>query len=185
MHKVLMSWDMFMAVLCMLILTLSDNRSQCLASFYLFWTLYFLTQSILHYLIVKIPQIDVMKFDIVIKRLIGLVCIVQIAYLFLVVVFWQRAHIHPLYCAMCEEYKWPYAIGILFIFHFILSAGCLISLIHLFVTRKYYLIALGGFEVQQRMALERQQALRRIGLMQPYYAYPIEASIKTNKYYKF
>ena len=77
-------------------------------------------------------------------------------YLLLVVVFWSKSHVHPLYCAMCEEYNWPFMIGIVFVFHFILSAGFVISLIHLFVTRKYYLIALGGFEVEQRIALERE-----------------------------
>lgn len=140
-----MSLDMFMAMLCVMILTLSDNRSQCIASFYLFWALYFLTQAMLHYLLVKIPMIDVIKVDITIKRMIGLICFVEIVYMLLVVVFWQRSHAHPIYCAMCEEYQWPYTIGIVFIFHFILSAGFVISLIHLFVTRKYYLIALGGF----------------------------------------
>ena len=154
-----------MTILCVLILTLSDNISQCLASFYLFWALYFLSQAILHYLLVKIPLIDVIKFDLLIKRLIGLVCFVEVAYLLLVVVFWERSNVHPLYCAMCEEYNWPYMIGIVFVFHFILSGGFVISLIHLFVSRKYYLIALGGFEVEQRIALEREEALRRVGLM--------------------
>lgn len=140
-----MSLDLFTAILCVLILTLSDNRSQCIASFYLFWALYFSTQAMLHYLLVKIPMIDVIKVDITIKRMIGLICFVEIVYMLLVVVFWQRSHVHPIYCAMCEEYQWPYTIGIVFIFHFILSAGFVISLIHLFVTRKYYLIALGGF----------------------------------------
>jgi hypothetical protein len=70
---------------------------------------------------------------------------VEIFYLLLVVVFWQKSHIHPLYCAVCQEYGYPFFIGIIFVFHFIGSAGFVISLIHLFITRKYYLIALGGF----------------------------------------
>ena len=95
------------------------------------------------------------KFDSTIKKLIGIVCFVEVFYLLFVVVFWQKAHVHPLYCAMCEVYGYPLLIGIVFVFHFIVSAGYAISLIHLFITRKYYLIALGGFDVEQRIALER------------------------------
>jgi hypothetical protein len=144
-----------------------------------------MTQAISHYLLIKLPVTDVIKFDSIIKKLIGIVCFVEVFYLLLVVVFWQKAHVHPLYCAMCEEYGYSFLIGIVFVFHFIGSGGFVINLIHLFITRKYYLIALGGFEVEQRMALEREEALRRVGLIEPNYAYPIDSSIKSDKYYKF
>ena len=105
------------------------------------------------------------KFDVTIKRLIGMVCFVEVFYMLLVVVFWQKSHVHPLYCAMCEEFGYPFVIGLVFLVHFIASAGFVVSLIHLFITRKYYLIALGGFDVEQRLALEREEALRRVGLI--------------------
>ena len=144
-HKAFIFLDGLLCFLCGIILFFSDNRSSCLASFYLFCSLYFLGQTISHYLTIKIPEVDVVKFDSSIKRLIGIICFIQIIYMFLVVVFWQKSHIHPIYCAVCEEFKWPFIIGIAFIIHFIISAGIAISLIHLFVSRKYYLIALGGF----------------------------------------
>lgn len=39
--------------------------------------------------------------------------------------------------------------------------------------------------MEQRIALEREEALRRVGLIEPNYAYPIDSSIKSDKYYKF
>ncbi len=142
-----------MGMLCLFNLTFSDNRSQCLASFYLFWSIFFMSQSINHYLLMTIPRIDVIRFDSILKKLVGIVCGVEIFYLLLVIIFWQKSSIHPIYCAVCGEFDWPFLVGILFAFHFIFSAGFLINLIHLFVTRKYYLIALGGFDVEQRIAL--------------------------------
>lgn len=152
-NKVFICFDSVMELVCVLQLILSDERSQCLASFYLFWSLFYLSQIVNHYLLLRIPKIDVVSLDLTIKRLIGIVCFVEICYLFLVIIFWQKSNIHPIYCAVCEEFKLPFLIGMIFVFHFIFSAGFLINLIHCFVSRKYFLIALGGFEVEQRLAI--------------------------------
>lgn len=144
-NKMFIVVDSFLCLFSLFLLLLTDQKSVCIASFYLYWSLFYLGQTISHYLIVKLPKIDVVKFDKTIKKLIGIICFIHTAYLLLVITFWSRSQLHPIYCAICGYFGLPFVIGILFIIHFILTAGIVISLIHLYVTRKYYLIALGGF----------------------------------------
>lgn len=42
--------------------------NECSMSFFLFYTIYFMGQSIQHFLVLKMPKIDVVKYDITIKR---------------------------------------------------------------------------------------------------------------------
>jgi hypothetical protein len=96
-------------------------------------------------MIIKIPKIDVEKQDLKIKRLITLISIIQVFYLLLTVVFWQKTNYHPIYCALCIEYHLSLLVGIGLIIHFCITLGILVTLINAFISRKYYLIALGGF----------------------------------------
>lgn len=52
-----------------------------------------------------------------------------------------------MYCTMCLYLGLPVLIGIVFIVHFIVTLMVLITVIHGYVSRKYYLLALGGFDV--------------------------------------
>jgi hypothetical protein len=46
-------------------------------------------------------------------------------------------------------------VGILMAFHCIFLIGWAITLIQAYVNRRYYLLALGGYEVEQRIIKER------------------------------
>ena len=91
------------------------------------------------------PKRDVNKHAKAYKRLVGLVCITDVTYMFLAVMFWQRTSTHPLYCGLCERLNLGAWIGFVIDMHcaFVILWG--VNLIYAFVTRRYYLLALGGF----------------------------------------
>jgi|JI9StandDraft_1071089.scaffolds.fasta_scaffold581551_1 hypothetical protein len=84
-------------------------------------------------------------------------------------VYWTKSDLHPVYCYLVNMLGMPSLLGIIFILHFIASLILYIQCLHEYITRKYYLLALGGFDVEQRLIREREENLRRVALLEPYY----------------
>ncbi len=152
-HTLFFFLDSFIVMMSLVMLIFTGVSSTCLSQFFLFMALIEAGQALAHFLLLKMPKTDVVLYQNLIKRLTTLLCVIQIVYLLLVIIFWQRSTWHPIYCAMCQEFHLPYLIGIGYVIHFVFTLGILVTLIHGFVTRKYYLIALGGFEVEQRLTI--------------------------------
>lgn len=81
--------DLVLTVLCA-IMSFASISNRCLVSFYFFYAMFFFGQASSHYVILKIPNIDAIKFSTSIKRLIIAVGIIQISYLLLTIVFWEK-----------------------------------------------------------------------------------------------
>ena len=62
MHKGFLVIDGGLMVLSVFMLMLAGIGSDCLVSFYLFCTLFYLGQTITHYLFLTMPKIDVVMF---------------------------------------------------------------------------------------------------------------------------
>jgi hypothetical protein len=73
-------------------------------------------------------------------------------------------------------------IGILLIVHEIFLIVWGITLINAYVTRRYYLLALGGFEVEQRLIEQREMQLNAMLIIEPD-TNPIQ--MPHNKLYRF
>lgn len=67
------------------------------------------------------------------------------------VTFWQKSEYHPVYCLVCEQWGWGLWVGLGFVLHEVVLIGWAATLINGYVRRRYYLLALGGFEVEQRI----------------------------------
>jgi hypothetical protein len=88
--------------------------------------------------------------------------------------FWTKSPLHPLYCFVVGALGLPFPVGIIFTLHFISTLLLYIQFLYGFITRKYYLMALGGFHVEQRFIQQREDNLRRLALLEPFYNdYPI------------
>lgn len=83
--------------------------------------------------------------------------------------FWVKNEIHPFYCFLCVELGLSSIVGLFLTVHFIVSLFMYIQFLYGYINRKYYLLALGGFEVERRMVEEREASLRRMALIEPYY----------------
>ena len=92
------------------------------------------------------PKRDVNRYLVSLKRMIGLICFIDTTYLFLAIMFWQKSDLHPIYCGLCEYFHMGTWIGLIIDFHCIFIIIWCMNLIHAFVTRRYYLLAIGGFE---------------------------------------
>ena len=162
----------------------------CTLSFLLYYTIYFIGQAIQHMLIVKMPAIDVVRYDKVIRRYLFIVSAIEISYFFLAFMFWVRTELHPLYCFFCLKLGMSPAVGVVLFLHFVASLLVYIQFLYCYINRKYYLLALGGFEVEQRILKQREESLRRVALIEPFYnEYPvIHEELPQNpnhKYYRF
>lgn len=147
----------------------------CTMSFFLYYCILYLGQSIQHFLCVVLPKIDVVRYDIWIKRAIGLVSAIEVSYIMLAFLFWSKSTYHPFYCFHCEVLSLPFYTGLLFTLHFIATLFLFIQFLHDYITRKYYLLALGGFEVELRLIRQREETLRQVALLEPNYNdYPLE-----------
>lgn len=71
--------------------------------------------------------------------------------------------------------------------HFVLTLMVFIQFLHGFISRKYYLLALGGFAVEQRINQQRLENLQQLALLEPYYNdYPIDRNPPAaGKHYQF
>lgn len=92
--------DILLIFLCLFFLFFTMSSS-CLVSFFLYYLIFYGGQVIQHFLIFKIPKIDVIAYDQIIKKNITIVSMIEVSYLFLAIIFWQKAEIHPIYCALC------------------------------------------------------------------------------------
>lgn len=84
------------------------------------------------------------------RKIIALIGLVETSYLFASILFWGKSSLHPGYCALCVYYGLSITIGIAIDIHWFMTFMSFINLLHGFVTRRYYLLALGGYEVEQR-----------------------------------
>ena len=75
--------------------------NECSMSFFLFYTIYFMGQSIQHFLLIKMPKIDVIKYDITIKRYVYVTSFIEIMYFFVMFMFLVKNDLHPIYCFLC------------------------------------------------------------------------------------
>lgn len=125
--------------------------NECSMSFFLFYTIYFMGQSIQHFLLLKMPKIDVVKYDITIKRYVYIASAIEILYFFVMFMFLVKTELHPIYCFLCIQLGISPLIGILLIAHFIVSLFMYVQFLYKYINRKYYLLALGGFEVEVRL----------------------------------
>lgn len=181
--------DAGLAGLCF-VLSFVFISDDCSLSFFLYYTIYFIGQAIQHMLIVKMPTIDVVRYDKVIRRYLFIVSVIEISYFFLAFMFWVKTELHPMYCFFCVKLGMSAVVGVVLILHFVASLLIYIQFLYCYINRKYYLLALGGFEVEQRIIQQREESLRRVALIEPFYnEYPvIHEELPQNpnqKYYKF
>lgn len=153
-HKIFFYLDAVLAGVCIVLLLVSIG-DRCGQGFFVYYGMFFIGQSIQHHLFGIIPKIDIVKYDKSLKRYIGFAIGIEVSYFFLAFMFWTRAAIHPLYCYLCLDLGLPIYIGIAIVLHFIVSMLVFVQFLHRYITRKYYLIALGGFEVELRITQQR------------------------------
>lgn len=123
----------------------------CGVNFFCYFSIFYLGQSIQHYFCMTMPKIDTIKYGSIIKRYLAIVILILISYFFMAFMFWSRSNIHPFYCFLVTNLGLPVLLGAIFIIHFVATLLIFIHFLHGYITRKYYLIALGGFEVEQRL----------------------------------
>ena len=128
-----------------IILTFVALESGCLAFTFLYYFFFYFFQTVQHYLIREMPLRDVNKHVVALKRVIGMICFSDVFYMFLSVMFWQKTDTHPLYCGLCSYLHFGVWVGILIDIHCVFIIFWGVSLIHAFITRRYYLLALGGY----------------------------------------
>lgn len=143
-NKVFFYYDAFLTILS-LILCLAFVKNMCASLMFLIYMVLYACQTGLHYLIMKFPKIDINKHYVAYRRTVIMLCMVIVAYMFMCVTFWQRTDYHPVYCALCTQAGMGSWIGLILFIHCVFLIGWGITLIHAYVTRRYYLLALGGF----------------------------------------
>lgn len=119
----------------------------CVIWFYLYMILIFSSQALLHFLLIKITTMDTEKYKQTVIRSIFIIAIVTFSYLFASIMYWGAKDIHPIYCALYEVFGLPFGIGIVICLHCAACICALAQLVHAFVTRRFYLLAIGGIEV--------------------------------------
>ena len=186
MHKVFLGVGASLSLLALLgsFLVISDK---CSMAFMLWYTLFWLGQGIQHFLSFTIPQVDTLKHEHLIRRFVGIVIIIDILYFFLAFTFWMKSEYHPLYCFLCHRIGLSPLIGVFLLIHFFIALAFFIQFLYAYIKRKYYLISLGGFTVEQRLLREREESRRRLGLLEPMsndYPLPIQHK-NPNNYYLF
>ena len=134
-------------------------------SFFGYYSLFYLAQSIKHYLCINMPTMNVVKYDKVLKRYIFAISAIEISFFLLAFMFWTKSDMHPLYCFVVGALGLPYPLGAIFLLQFIFSLLVYIQFLHEFITRKYYLLAMGGYEVEQRLIQQREENMRRLAVI--------------------
>lgn len=148
-----------------LVLSLVCAGKPCPMSFFAYYSIFYLAQAIKHYLCGNMPKMNVVKYDKILKRYIFAISVIEISFFLLAFMYWTKSDMHPLYCFVVENLGLPFPIGGLFMVQFIFSLLVYIQFLHGFITRKYYLLAMGGFEVEQRLIQQREENLRRLSLI--------------------
>lgn len=158
-------------------------RHRCVALMFLFYCCFYGAQAAQHYFIKIFPKIDVNKHYVLYRRLIMLIMTVDGVYLFASIIFWQKASAHPIYCALHQYFGIGLWVGIVLVMHFIFSLFWGITLIQSYINRRYYLLAMGGFEIEQRILNEQRAIRESMMIREPNIDdYPIP---REGKYYKF
>ena len=150
MHRVLLVISAGLSLLCLLgsFLVLG---SHCEMGFLLWYCIYWLGQAIQHFLAFTVPRVDTVKYSPQIRRLVGVIIVIDLVYFFLAFTFWTKSEVHPLYCLLCHRLDFSPGIGALLLLHFIIALFFFIQLLYAYIKRKYYLISLGGFALEQRL----------------------------------
>lgn len=143
-NRVFLIYDAFQSIIC-IVFCFVFMQNRCWALTFLIFTIYSLFQTLQHYLIYKFPTIDINKHHAAYRRIVLVICIVDIGYLVMSLSFWQKTAYHPVYCALCVQMGISAWIGIIFIFHVLFMIAWAITLMNAYITRRYYLLALGGF----------------------------------------
>lgn len=143
-NKTFMYYDAALTALCF-ILCLVFVRNMCASLMFLIYMALYASQTGLHYLIYRFPKIDINKHYVAYRRTVLFLCLVIVSYMFMCVTFWQRTDYHPVFCTLCSQMGLSSWIGLALFLHCIFLIGWGVTLIHSYVTRRYYLLALGGF----------------------------------------
>lgn len=88
---------------------------------------------------------------------------------------------------LCGQLGLGVWVGVLFILHEVFVIGWAVTLVEAYISRRYYLLGLGGYEVEQRILEERQRQLNMMSLIEPDtspYVYS-EPNKNQDKYYQF
>ena len=117
----------------------------CNISFFAYYSIFYLGQSIQHCLCFTMPKIDIVSQEKRLFKYLVIVSIIEISYFLVAFLFWTKSDLNPIYCFMIQVLRLHFLVGSIFIFHFIASLLLYVQVLHGFITRKYYLLALGGF----------------------------------------
>lgn len=99
-NNAFMVYDFVLALVCLLF-TFVLVTDQCASLSSLIYFVFFTSQSFQHYLIWKFPMIDINKHHVAYRRIVIGLGVVDGAYMFMCVTFWQKTQVHPVYCAVC------------------------------------------------------------------------------------
>jgi len=99
-------------------------------SFFGYYSLFYLAQSIKHYLCINMPTMNVVKYDKVLKRYIFAISAIEISFFLLAFMFWTKSDMHPLYCFVVGALGLPYPLGAIFLLQFIFSLLVYIQFLH-------------------------------------------------------
>lgn len=154
-HKLNLYYDLTLSTISF-ILSLVCIGKPCSMSFFGYYAVFYLAQAMKHYLCLNMPTMNVIQYNSTLKRYIYAISGVEMSYFMLAFMFWAKSDMHPLYCFVVDTLNWPFPIGSLFLIQFIFSLLVFIQCLHGFITRKYYLLALGGYEVEQRLIQQRE-----------------------------
>ncbi len=133
------------------ILSLVSIPNLCACLLFLMYSILYAFQTCQHFLIHKFATIDINKHHVAFRRTVITICMVDMGYMLMTITFWQKSEDHPVYCVLCLQYGFGRWIGILLALHCIFLIGWAITLIQSYVNRRYYLLAIGGFEAEQRI----------------------------------
>ena len=91
------------------------------------------------------PNMDLLKYSRTVKRYIIAVAAIQISYFIMAFMYWTKSELHPFYNFVTQVLHLHVAVGTIFLIHFFVSLMFFIQLLHGYIARKYYLLALGGY----------------------------------------
>jgi hypothetical protein len=85
-----------------LLLTLISVKKECSVASFLYFAIFYLAQTVQHFLIIKLPQMDVALHELGMKRALRTIGCILGSYFFLAFMFWVKTDAHPFYCFLCS-----------------------------------------------------------------------------------
>jgi hypothetical protein len=79
------------------ILTWVFIKYPTILAFFLYYCIFYIGQSIQHYLSLVLHKIDIIKYDKLIKRYLAMISIIELTYFILVFIYWTKSTYHPIY----------------------------------------------------------------------------------------